>query len=175
MHELVTWRFKPAWLANFFTDKANIHTTEQLKLPDMSSAGLVQYIYIHCSSGAKQHILILHLAHAPVRLFCKWSGWMNELRQSLVGRVSLNSCNAIFLATSRSLFWYHAVIASAPLPVKSGFKTWERIVLPLVHFVTITWQQIFKGSLQITECCHFNWFAAKSSRFFLLSAVNFSI
>jgi len=35
----------------------------------------------------------------------------------------------VFLAAWRSLFWYHAVITSAPLPAMSGFKAWERIVL----------------------------------------------
>jgi len=46
---------------------------------------------------------------------------------NLVTRVSLNSCNDSFLAA-----WYHAVITPTPLPAKSGFQTWQRIVLLLV-------------------------------------------
>jgi len=38
----------------------------------------------------------------------------------------------VFLAVWRSLFWYHAVITSVPLPAMSWFETWERIVLLLV-------------------------------------------
>jgi len=38
----------------------------------------------------------------------------------------------VFLAVWRSLFWYHTVITSAPLPAMSWCETWERIVLLLL-------------------------------------------
>jgi len=57
---------------------------------------------------------------------------------------------------SGSLFWYHAVMSfqfteSAPLPAKAGCETCERIVCSTISLccITITWQQIFKGSLQV--------------------------
>jgi len=44
---LVTWTFKPAWLANF-ADKVDVRATEQLKLPDMSSRVLCSILPLWC-------------------------------------------------------------------------------------------------------------------------------
>jgi len=56
----------------------------------------------------------------------------------------------VFLAVCRSPFWYHAVITSAPLPVMIRNVGANCSTIGL-YFITITWQQIFKGSLPVTE------------------------